>query len=174
MVCAALLLASAAQATTLLRMEVEELTRAAEVVARVRCLDNEARVEGGAIWTYTRFAVREAWKGKPEVEITVRVPGGRIGHLTARVEGAPRFVPGEEAVLFLERRGRALTVTGWAQGAFRVHRDASGRERVTQDTAGVVLFDPATRRFHPGGAAGLLIEELQLGVQRALGEGGRP
>ena len=40
----ALTFAAAVQATTLVRMDLDELTASASIVARVRCLGNEVRV----------------------------------------------------------------------------------------------------------------------------------
>ncbi len=91
----------AARATTLARMSLDQLAIAADAVARVRCTDVESRWENGQIWTVTTFSVVETMKGVLPERITVRLPGGRVGHLTAAVDGTPRFHAGEEAVVFL-------------------------------------------------------------------------
>ena len=151
--CAALLGAAAAQATTLARMSLDELVRAARVVVRARCLSSGSDWQGGEIWTRTRFEVLESFKGSVPQQITVRLIGGRVGHIVSRVAEVPRFRPGEEVVLFLEPTAAGeLSVTGWAEGTFRIARDArSGTARVTQDTAARAVFDPATRSFlHEG------------------------
>lgn len=169
------LAAAVGGATTLVRMDLDELAAAASVVARVRCVDNESREDGGEIWTFTRFEVVETLKGSAPREITVRLLGGRAGHLISRVEGVPRFEPGEEAFLFLEpTRAGDLSVTSWVQGTFRIRRDpAAGREGVTQDTSGVTVFDPATRQFRAGGVRNLPVEQFRQRVREALERGAR-
>ncbi len=157
-------------ATTLARMNLDELVGAAEVVARVRCLENEGRWENGEIWTFTSSEVVETLKGVAPRLVTVRLLGGRVGHVISAVEGAPRFRPGEEAVLFLERtRWGDFSVTSWAQGTFRIRFDAqTGQESVTQDSSRVSVFDPATRQFRPSGVRKLPLEAFKQRVAEAL------
>ena len=157
-------------ATTLARMNLDELVGAAEVVARVRCLENESRWENGEIWTFTSFEVVETLKGVAPRLVTVRLLGGRVGHVISAVEGVPRFQPGEEAVLFLERlREGDFSVTSWVQGTFRIRFDAqTGQESVTQDSSGFGVFDPATRRFRPSGVRKMRLEVLKQRVAEAL------
>ncbi len=152
-----------ARATTLAQMKLDGLAAAAHVVARVRCLGNESRWEGGEIWTFTSFEVVEAMKGAVPRLVTVRLLGGRVGHLVSTVDGVPRFRPGEDVILFLERtRAGDLSVTGWAQGTFRIRRDAhTGRERVTQDSSRFAVFDPASRRFREAGIRSLPLEVFE-------------
>ena len=54
---------SPARATTLKRMSVADLSRAALTVVRARCTVNSARWDAGEIWTFTTFDVEETWKG---------------------------------------------------------------------------------------------------------------
>lgn len=158
-----------AQATTLVRMDLDQLTATASTIARVRCLGNDVRVEGGEIWTFTRFEVQETLKGAAPREITVRLLGGRFGGFVSTVDGVPRFRGGEEAFLFLEpTRAGDLSVTSWVQGTFRIERDYLKQELVTQDTSGLAVFDPATRQFRPGGIRRLPVEEFRQRVRAAV------
>ncbi len=163
-----------AEATTLRRMSLEDLADSAHAVVRARCLGSESRAQGGQIWTWTRFEVSEAIKGSVPEHVAVRLIGGRAGKLTATVNGVPRFQDGEEVILFLEpSRGGEWTVTSWAQGTFRIHRErATGRELVTQDTAGLSLFDPATREFQPGGIRRVRMEEFRERLRAVLAQRG--
>lgn len=170
LVAAALCLALSGSATTLKRMDLDELTHTAQTVARVKCIANEARWEGNQVYTFTTFEVLETLKGSTLRQIIVRLPGGKVGHLIARVDGVPRFVWGEEAFLFLEPTSAGdLSVTSWVQGTFRVRGDQkSGKETVTQDTGAVSIFDPATRRFKPGGVRNMAVEEFRGHVRGAV------
>ena len=166
----ALLAAVAVGATTLARMSLDELATAADVVARVRCLGNESKWERGEIWTLTGFEVMETLKGTVPRLITVRLLGGRVDHLISTVDGAPRFGPGEEVFLFLERtRDGEFSVTGWVQGTFRIHRDAgTGQESVTQDSGAASVFDPSTRRFRATAIRKLPVEAFKHRLAEAL------
>jgi hypothetical protein len=139
-----------ARATTLERLNLDQLATAADAVARVRCVAVESRSDAGTIWTISTFKTVETLKGTLPTQITVRLPGGRVGHLTETVDGTPKFVPGEETVVFLERsRAGGFSVTGWVEGTFRIRHDSgTGQESVTQDSAAFSVFDAATRTFH--------------------------
>jgi hypothetical protein len=166
----ALFLLPAMRATTLARLSLDDLAGAADAVARVRCTGAEARWEGGAIWTVTTLEVLETMKGNLTSEITVRLPGGRAGHLTAAVDGAPRFHPGEEAVVFLESsRAGGFTIAGWAEGTFRILRDPRTRvETVTQDSSAFTVFDAATRTFRTEGVRRMPVEEFRARLAAAI------
>ncbi|MGH9791280.1 MAG: hypothetical protein ACRD5W_08740, partial [Candidatus Acidiferrales bacterium] len=79
-----LLAVAAAQATTLRRMSLDELTADSGAVVRARCVAIESRWEGGRIWTFTTFEVVETLKGNALSTIRVRLIGGRAGSLTSR------------------------------------------------------------------------------------------
>ncbi len=165
-----LLAGPAAQATTLQRMTLEELAAAAPAVARVRVLSGESRVDAGRIWTFTQVEAVEIYKGTLPQRFTVQLLGGRVTGLVSKVEGVPRFAPGEEAILFLApSRAGDWTVVSWVQGTFRIS-PAKGKagERVSQDTAGVSMFDPATRTFHNGGARELPLAEFKARLAQAI------
>ena len=56
---------SPTRATTLKRMSVADLSRAAHTVVRARCVTSSTRWDAGEIWTFTTFDVEETWKGSP-------------------------------------------------------------------------------------------------------------
>jgi len=163
-------LALAAQATTLVSMNLDQLAAAASVVARVRCLGNEMRWEDGEIYTFTTFEVVESLKGSAPQQIIVRLIGGRVGSVTSKVDGVPRFQPGEETFLFVEPKPTGdWGVSGWVQGTFRIRRDPhTQQESVTQDTAMVTVFDRQTQKFRAGGVRHLSVAQFKLRVAEAI------
>ena len=119
-----------ARATTLKRMSVADLSRAAHTIVRVRCVTNSTRWDAGEIWTFTTFDVEETWKGSAPAQITVRLLGGHAGNLTSTVSGVPRFAPGEELILFLERTpAQDFSIVSWMQGTFRIGAQPHNRRR---------------------------------------------
>jgi hypothetical protein len=171
MVAAMLSMTAAIRATTLARMSLEQLAAAADAIARVRCDHAESRWESGEIWTVMTFDVVESLKGALPLQVTVRLPGGRVGHLTAAVDGVPKFNAGDEAVVFLERsRGGGFSVTGWVEGTFRIERSArTGRETVTQDSSTFEVFDTATHVFRTEGVRRMPVEQFRESVAVAIG-----
>jgi hypothetical protein len=169
-----LLFQPAIRATTLARLSLDQLAAGSDAVARVRCAGAESRWENGSIWTVTTVEVVETMKGHLPGEIALRLPGGRVGHLTATVDGAPKFNPGDEAVVFLERsRAGAFTVAGWVEGTFRISRDPrTGSETVTQDSSAFAVFDTATRAFRAEGIRRMPIGEFRARIAAAVARNG--
>jgi hypothetical protein len=169
----ALLTGAFAQATTLERMSLAKMAQTAPLILRARCVANSTSWDAGEIWTFTSFAIEEAWKGAPPgaaAQLTVRLLGGSVGSLTSTVSGIPRFLPGEEVVLFLEPTARGdFSIVSWTQGTFRIRRDArTGEEIAIQDTAAFDTFNPATRRFESAGIRNLSVAAFHSQVSAAL------
>jgi hypothetical protein len=166
----ALLILPAIRATTLARLSLDQLAAGSDAVARVRFARAESRWENGTIWTVTTFDVVETLKGQLPGEIEVRLPGGRVGHLTSTVDGTPKFHPGNEAVVFLQRStAGGFTVAGWVEGSFRISRDPrTAGETVTQDSSTFAVFDTATRAFRTEGIRRMPIEEFRARLAAAV------
>jgi hypothetical protein len=147
------LVAIVANATSLSRLRLEDLATQSTAVARLRCLEATSKWEQGEIWTETRFAVVSVEKGALPAVVTVRMLGGKVGHLESRVDEVPVFRTGEEVYLFLwAREAEPFTVLGWSQGTFRISRDPqTALEALTQDSAATPIFDPNSRSFRRGG-----------------------
>jgi len=158
------------QSTTLQRMSLSQLARAADAVVRARCLGSTARWESGAIWTLTDFEVIERFQGSPPSRIRIRLPGGRVGGVSTRVEDVPQFRAGDDAVLFLEARpDGGYAVTAWVEGTFRIRRaSGDGREFVTQDSSGIAVFDPATKQFRSEGVRNVPWSEFRQRLADSL------
>jgi hypothetical protein len=165
-----LVLFTAARATTLVRLSLDQLAAGSDAVARVNYAGAESRWENGSIWTVTTVKVVEVIKGNLPGEISVRLPGGRVGHLTATVDGTPKFSPGDDAVVFLKRTpAGGFTVAGWVEGTFRISHDPrTGSQTVTQDSSAFAVFDTATRTFRTEGIRRMPMEEFRVRIASAV------
>jgi hypothetical protein len=117
------LLSSPALAATVLRAGVPELAAASDLVVHgvVRVVDDA--VSQGPFRTVVEVELLEVLKGRhTEPVLRLVLPGGRRGDLTMVVPGMPRFAPGDEVVLLLERTARGYAFAGLAQGVFKVDR----------------------------------------------------
>jgi hypothetical protein len=162
------LIAIVSQATTLSRLRFQDLVHYSYSVARVRCERSRALLDNGEIWTDVTFLVLWQSKGNLPREIVVRQPGGKLLHLHSHVEGTPQFRPSEEVYLFLSGHpGREFYIVGWTQGTFRIRRDpVSNIETVTQDSAEIPVFDPATETFTREGTKNLPAEIFEQRIER--------
>jgi hypothetical protein len=116
-----LAIAAPGAASTFVAASVEEVARSSEAVVRGRVVAAAARTtRDGRIVTDVDVEVASAWKGAPDRTVRIVVPGGSLGWIALRVEGAPTFAPGEEVVVFLSREGPSWRVNGYGQGKYRI------------------------------------------------------
>jgi len=157
-----------AAATTLARLDLAEITAHAAAVVRARCLAVRVRGDSNGLWTLTSFERVEMWKGKLPLQFVVRLPGGSAAGRLESIEGTPRFVPGEETVLFLEPlRNGDWTIVGWSQGTFRIRREAQGgAERAVPDSLDARILGPRGAAQNAAPRPALSIERLRATVAR--------
>ncbi len=129
-VLAGLLTTWAVQATTILPMSLEELTRRSDsiLVGKVKSVTFTQNEVTGYPETRTTITVENPVYGDEKAtEVVVAVPGGPTGNgLVTIVPGMPRFKVDERAILFLVKdkdRGVSFPV-GAEQGVYRIKYDS--------------------------------------------------
>ena len=171
---AALLLAGLpAAATTMLRMDVPELAQNSDTVVHGTVRRVESRWSGDRrrILTDVEIEVTESLKGQPGSTVLVVQPGGKMGDIGQMVHGMASFTPGEEVVVFLERRGAsAFQLSGMSQGKYQVRRAADNPTAlaVPEDLQHVLLLDPETRQASTTARKTLTLQELKAAIRTAL------
>lgn len=161
-------LCGALQATTLVRYDLEGLTRRADRVFVGTCKESHTELIGGQPYTRLKFEVGEVVKGQAVTSVEVCLPGGEYGGQRLYLAGMPQFAPGEEVVLFLtepDRLGHPWPV-GLGQGKFRVQRNAAAKARVFQDTGEARLYGA-----QGAGLNGMELDEFLSRVRQLVKEG---
>ena len=105
----------------------------------------------------------------PSVEVVQ--PGGVVGDVGQQVSGTVKLSPGDEVVLFLEKRGpERFMPVGMAQGCYRVQRSSDGKSAfAVPDAAGeVMILDPLTRAPVQRGVAPVKLDDLKAQIRTAL------
>jgi hypothetical protein len=147
MVMIAAVLASPALASTVKKMDLQELVKVSDAIAQGTVESIETRWEDQAIYTYTSIRVDESIKGGPRRAYLLRHPGGKIGALNADVPGTPKFKQGDQVIVFLrDRKDGTYDVVGLGQGKY----DILNNFAVT-NVAGLTLVDPVSGRLMEGG-----------------------
>jgi hypothetical protein len=144
----ALLIAAPADCTILIRQDLRDLVRGAEIVVRARVIANQAAwdAERRFIWTWTSLDVVETWKGTASGRIAIREPGGEVGSVGMRVAGTPKYAPGEDVVVFLYRDPQgALRTLGWTQGRFALALDVAGSGALVAHASHGHVLEPAVK-----------------------------
>ncbi len=154
-----------AQASLAVPASVEDLARSSDAVVRGRVVSLQARrsSDGRRISTYAEVETAGVWRGAAPAHVTVVVPGGVVGRIGQRVDGAPTFSEGEEVVLFLGKTdGRFFRVHGLGQGKFSV---SSGEAR--PDVADFTFVGGTALRAGERRAEAMAVGELERRVRAA-------
>jgi matrixin len=163
--------ASDAHATTVRRLALDEMGRAATLVAQGTVISTQSVRVGGRVYTDTRLAVSECWKGVCDQVLVIRQLGGEVDGVGLSVEGLAPLPARGEVVLFLRaRRDGALAPVGMAQGAFTVERDAGRKARAAVRDVRGLSFAGEGGRVDAGGVERVSLETLRQAA-RAGGEG---
>ncbi len=111
------------QASQVRAVNLEDMTERAETIFAGRCVRVKSMhdPQTGRRVTQATFEVHRAVKGEPGPTITVKLLGGIVGQ--------PRFVEGEEVVLFLygESALGLSSPVGFGQGKFSIIETKHGR-----------------------------------------------
>jgi hypothetical protein len=140
-----------------------DLVAISDRVVRGRIIDSVVeRAPSGAVRTRTRVAVIEDFTGGTDTIVTVVERGGRLADGTAVwIPGAPRFAPGEDVVLCLERTTGGYRTVSLAFSAFRVEAASAGDRPLTR-FSGVTVIGGGSRAV----AAGAVESARTLGAFR--------
>lgn len=155
--------AGPALATTVLRMEVADLSREADVVVRGKVAEVHSRWSDKRIITQITIDVTEAYKGAPGKTVTIVQPGGVVGDIGQTVHGMPQFKKDSDVVVFLEKRGeKVFSVVGLAQGLFDVEKSSDGKSLfVVPVEVDARVLDPRTQAPVAPRNSALTIEGLR-------------
>ena len=119
-------------ATVLLPADFKDIVSGSQIIVYGRVVDVRAEwtPDRSQIESYVTIAPSSFYRGTPTESVTFRVPGGEVGRYKQVTAGAPQFVPGEEAVVFLRGNGPSIPqVFGMSQGVFRVRVDQRTGQR---------------------------------------------
>ena len=121
-----------AHATTVRRLDLPAMTRAADTIVEGRVEAVRSYWEGNRIWTEVRVAVTRSHKGSPDGSVTLLQLGGRVESpvpVAMSVPGAPEHRVGDEGFFFLEpiAPGQAKKmIVGLFQGRVLLQKDDRG------------------------------------------------
>jgi len=134
-------------ATTLVPVELDELSRVAQAVAvgRVIAVESQWVEDHRSIETQVTLDVDTYLKGALGQTVSFRVPGGQLGQYRQVVIGSPMFEREQHVVVFLGARGPSMPyVLGLSQGVFRMQRAADGSGWVVTPPTAVPALSGST------------------------------
>ena len=149
-----------AAATSVLPLDLDQITASAKHIVHVRCTGNEVLRDAvvGPV-TVTTFVVLDRAKGGEGPSFTVRQPGGELDGVAVDYH-VPKFGVGDEYVLFMppaSQLGLASPV-GLSQGTFAVVPGKAGMEVGNGRDFSQLLSSKDRANARPG-----IASKLQLG-----------
>jgi hypothetical protein len=151
-----LLAAAPGHATTLLWMDVPDLTRhSTSVVHGTVVAQHTLAEQPGVPLNQVTVEIEDTLKGELQGTVVVVNPG---------FAGAPAFQDGDELVLFISTRDGTHVITGFQQGSFRIVTDPAGRK----------VLDRAIPSRDKSLAGVRSVEALLNEIRSAVEEEGRP
>jgi hypothetical protein len=140
-------LAAPVFATTVKKLELQELVSVSDAIAQGTVESVEARWEDQAIYTYTSIRVDEPIKGGPRRALLIRQAGGKIGSLILDAAGTPKFKQGDQVIVFLrDRKNGTFDVVGLSQGKYDIIDN-----NAVSNVSGLSLVDPKSGQLIEGG-----------------------
>ena len=172
-----LLAASAAFATTVQKLTLQDLTKKSDSIVRARVTDATSSWDANhkEIYTYTTFQILEPVKGrKGETTLTIREIGGTVGNIASIVPGMPSFKKGEEVVLFLTQKDAAgyPWVMGLQQGKYTI-MEKDGAKFVRNDLAGTELLSVKGQKVESTTSPDQPLGAFLDGIKTTLGADGK-
>lgn len=139
--------ATTSSATVMVEIPLEELVRQADVIVRGTVVSSGVRLDmsDGSLEpeTITTIRVSEWLAGHGGETVEIRELGGIWKEGGVRYLGTPEYTPGEEVVVFLERRPEAphdLRTFAMVQGKFSIRHGVPGvPSSVSRDLSGVAF-----------------------------------
>ena len=163
----AAILAAPAFATTVARLDMEQLVQRADVIVQghVQSVYSQWDEARRLVFTYISIRVDEPLKGERRQSVLIRQVGGTVGTIQMSIAGVPQFKSGEMAIVFLKRQGDStFQVVGMNQGLYEIIDDFA-----VSNVFGVDLIDSKTGEITKpliGGRAPL--EQLKIQIRELI------
>lgn len=141
-----------AQASTMLALDLAELTLASQEIVVAEVVGQRAEPVPGGIVTRVVVRVEQGIVGISGAgdELEIILPGGELDRVGMLVHGAPRLTSGERYLLFLRSHEPEFQVVGLAQGAFPLERSVDSGEIVVASPGNLPgLVRLSAGRFEP-------------------------
>jgi len=180
-----LLLGSSALATSVLKMSLRDLAKNSDTIVLARVEDESARYDANKeIYTYITLRVLDPVKGmkaehgknaKTEEMVTIRQIGGVVGNIASIVPGMPKFVKGEEVVVFLSKKDANgyPWVMGLQQGKYSVVTDEQGMRHVKNELEDLGLMNSDGSMSSAKASPRMPLQAFLDGIRTDLNEAGK-
>lgn len=165
-----LLSATLARATTLVQMDLDDLTSQSQTVVYGKIVSSRTEWDRSHSVIYTFYTVQpiQYLKGQLGSTFELQEMGGTLDGLTMKVPSAPEFKAGQEAVLFVwtDPLGRNLVI-GMEQGAVGIETDPQTNRKFVNRTIRFGSARDVSTPSEPVGATSKLLPQFFDQIRRS-------
>jgi hypothetical protein len=167
-----------AAATSLRKMELEELVDNADLIVLGTVAKVEFKPVGNraSVVTDATINVEQTLKGAAGKSVKVRVPGGKLDKKTLKVFGAPTFTEGDRYFLLLRKDVNDSTVhrvAGFFQGRYLIYEEGGETFGVSDHGKGRQVLEKCQGKrngcLKSSGMTVIKLEELTQRVKARIG-----
>ncbi len=135
----------AGRATTVAAPEFDDLVTSADYIVRasVKSVSADWRENQGRKYIATRVAldIIEIIRGIPPQPLVLELVGGRVGNEELVIEGAPKFLLGDDVILFVQGNGRQIyPLVAIMHGLYPVMKDEKSQQEYVLRSNGLPLY----------------------------------
>lgn len=176
---------SVAFATTVVRMDLEDLVAKSDLVVVGSIAEVEPKLhDDGRVYTHVKVSVDEVLSGEETDTVSIVHIGGRVESRATVVHGMPDFTLDERVLLFLEKPESVdhFVVTGLSQGKFSLSEDDDGTVTLTPAAGDMALVKPVKmptgdvqlQRAEPADVTGQArtLDEMRRRIAKFLNDSG--
>jgi len=141
----AFLLTTSAHATTVLRLDLPQLVQQSDSIVQghVESVTSQWDSTRNVAFTYVTINVEDPMKGERRRTIAVRQLGGKVGAMNVTIAGMPRFVKGEQVIVFLKAGDNGtFQIVGLNQGKYEITEDFA-----VSSVSGIDFYNSKTGRY---------------------------
>lgn len=163
----AVVLAAPAFATTVARLNLEQLVERADLIVQgqVQSVHSQWDQDRRLVFTFISIRVDEPLKGDRRKSVLIRQLGGSVGAIQMSVAGVPQFKNGERAIVFLKRQdATTFQVVGMNQGLYEIVEGSAVSSGI-----GMELLDTTTGKItKPVANVRAPLEQLKTRIRELL------
>lgn len=136
-----------ALATSVVPPEFAQLVNESSYIIRaiVKSVSAEERMGANGsrlIYSKVELEVKEVVAGRPPTPLVLEVLGGRLSDREMAIAGAPKFIVGEESILFVQNNGHQVyPLVRMMHGMYRIQKESAGGRAQMTRSDGTPLHD---------------------------------
>jgi hypothetical protein len=161
-------------AATLEQLSLDDMIQKSTAIVRGTVALSRTVANGPIIYTHYTIRVTENFKGHPQGQVDVAVPGGTANNVRQTFPGTPQFKIGDDYVFFLWTGHSGFTqIIGLTQGLFALSPGTADSPTATRAASREVMLEKGTGREVKDQTIVMTLADLRARIAATLSGGGQ-